>query len=792
MKLLIEGYKYTDHSPETAVYTALKGSGIMDQVQLDSPEPVQVGYVGYLYNRECEDVVFCLPKVVLTGLKSKTAEGTEQRETVFGLSPEELVDFDTTAQRESKPIRDFLSELAIWLYRSITIYRDHYPDTDVLSSSVYNNDSRGRKASKLYTLFDVVLALRDFNKENQDFLTFVTRSNHSGANRIHWSKTISRTTAFVQDGTPIYMNPVSSKKEVNFDEELLIIYYSILHHIKSHYGFPLRINTNYPIITGDKFKAYCDNDKGRRRLKAIKYKYFSDKAVKLWNLCYAFFDQRHDISIRKCRHDYLLVHSYQVVFERMIDELLGDDGWEKGLKEQRDRKRVDHLFVYDSLIHADIDQRKYNTYYIGDSKYYSRKEMKDLGRDESEKDMHAARTGISLSDTDVYKQFTYARNVIQWNTNLFLGGGSDKHPQLRSDSLTEGYNVIPNFFISAYIPNEEEERRRFDFEHDYLQSTGAIEFNRHFDNRLFDRDTLLLSYYNINFLFVVSLYGRDNKSDQRSWRNQVHVRFRDKVQSELDQLYNFYVLRPRYEGWQEYLKLHFHELNGKIYRPCEDCDYIIMALLKQDGDKIEKLLREYQVKTEDVERQNEMAKGVLGDYFEISKEKTLQEIQSMDEEEKQPVQQKLAPSVLESKALIYVTLKEEHYAKEWDYVTLGMNVEAESFDIVNRFSEARYVIVTNQAGKEKPWLKMVYEVEGRAEVKSTLVDNTLAKHYQDYLPEEKKQKNPGIYLTYKVKPADEGLLQRLDRDRIETTKQEKEDRHSPRVVKMDEIVNEER
>lgn len=33
--------------------------------------------------------------------------------------------------------------------------------------------------------------------------------------------------------------------------------------------------------------------------------------------------------------------------------------------------------------------------------------------------------------------------------------------------------------------------------------------------------------------------------------------------------------------------------------------------------------------------------------------------------------------------------------------------------------------------------------------------------------------------------------QGLDRDRIEKTKQEKEDRHSPRVVRMDEIVNQE-
>ena len=58
----------------------------------------------------------------------------------------------------------------------------------------------------------------------------------------------------------------------------------------------------------------------------------------------------------------------------------------------------------------------------------------------------------------MYKQFTYARNVIQWNLNLFLNSPDaaaqvdineyGKFGRLRDD-ITEGYNVIPNFFISA-------------------------------------------------------------------------------------------------------------------------------------------------------------------------------------------------------------------------------------------------------------------------------------------------------------------------------------------------------
>ena len=94
--------------------------------------------------------------------------------------------------------------------------------------------------------------------------------------------------------------------------------------------------------------------------------------------------------------------------------------------------------------------------------------------------------------------------------------GKDKkiiklQPQLRDD-LTEGYNPIPNFFISAHIPDKEhsKENKFLSFDDDTLRNEKNIQLNRQFENRLFDRDTLLLCHYDVNFLFIVSLYGRDN------------------------------------------------------------------------------------------------------------------------------------------------------------------------------------------------------------------------------------------------------------------------------------------
>ena len=48
--------------------------------------------------------------------------------------------------------------------------------------------------------------------------------------------------------------------------------------------------------------------------------------------------------------------------------------------------------------------------------------------------------------------------------------------------------------------------------------------NSHFPRCPFDRDTLLLQAYNINFLFVFASYV--NNADSKSVRTRIHDRFR--------------------------------------------------------------------------------------------------------------------------------------------------------------------------------------------------------------------------------------------------------------------------
>ena len=607
MLLFIEGYPYTLN---TMVRDNLTIRDILkDVVSVPIKEETYAfEYVGYCYSKTAKDVIFFLPKVVLTGEQNED----NKKDTIFGASPQEIIDFESNTIKSKfkedgcKEYKEFLSTLSIWIYRTISVYRQKHND-NILESKEYQTESRGKK-QKHNTLLDVIIALRDFNKTNQDYFTFIAKNVHSGYNKINWNKTIASSQAFIQQGVPIYTALINKKKMVNFDEELLIIYFSILNYICDAHGFSFDINIHYQLINADRLKnIYIDNNFGCRRLKQIKYKYFSDKALRIWDLCYAFFDREYRISMNRQSEDYLLAKNFEHIFEVMVDTLVGgNDKHElpKELTDQRDGKLVDHMFIGQGLIEQS-DMSTDLTYYIGDSKYYKR--TKD--------------DRTQLGDKSIYKQYTYARNVIQWNMNLFLDGDSNgEHPQLR-DSLTEGYNPIPNFFISARIPNKQTGSTKFlSFDDKELKSQEkGIQLNRQFENRLFDRDTLLLCHYDVNFLYIVSLYGRDNKNAQTAWREYVRKEFRNKIQRTLNRLYTFRTLQPR-EGMDCYRFIHenFHLLNGKVYRPKTDSNYLVLALMKDEELEIWKQLR---IKTENVKKEvcsNKELLDSLQSHFHVS------------------------------------------------------------------------------------------------------------------------------------------------------------------------------
>ena len=608
MLLFIEGYPYILNNivkDKLTIRDVLK-----DVVSMPVKEDkYSFGYVGYCYSKAAKDVIFFLPKVVLTGEINEESGD----DTIFGASPQEIIDFESDTVKAKfteegcKEYKEFLSTLSIWIYRTISVYKQTHND-HILESKEYQSESRGRK-QKHNTLLDVIIALRDFNRNNQDYFTFVAKNVHSGYNKINWNKTTTSSQAVIQNGNPVYIAPINKKRMVNFDEELLVIYFSILNYIRETHGFSFEINVQYPLINCDKLKkSYIERDFGCRRLKQIKYKYFSDKALRIWDLCYAFFDREYKIAMNRQSEDFLLAKDFEHIFEVMIDTLVsGNDkqNLPKELTEQKDGKLVDHLFIGQGIIEQS-DLASELTYYIGDSKYYKR----------SKNDR------TQLGDKSIYKQYTYAKNVIQWNMNLFLDGdGNEEHPQLR-DQLTEGYNPIPNFFISARIPNKKMGGNKFlSFDDKELKAQhGGVQLNRQFENRLFDRDTLLLCHYDVNFLYIVSLYGRNNRSAQSAWREYVRKEFRNKIQETLNRLYTFRTLQPRAGmDCHQFIQDNFQLLNGKLYRPKSDSNYLILALMKdEDTTDIWKSLKIKSATVKQEAARNKELLSTLQKHFHVS------------------------------------------------------------------------------------------------------------------------------------------------------------------------------
>lgn len=373
MRILIEGHHYNAELVSEAL------DGVIDYFESIEREVV-VNYVGYLYNPRIKDCVFILPKVLV-----------DRNGLAFShLAPEELIELEK-AKGLTEEERRFIYEFAVWIYRALCVYKDSNKDSDIIFHKQMTQVG-GSKRHIANTYLEVLMALLDFNRKHQNFFMTIVKNLHSGFNKINWTRTISRQSPFIQDNSPIYLHPVNKKRQVNFDEELLVIFFSILAYIHNRYGFPVKINFGFELITGAKLEHYIKGY-GKTRLRQIKYKYFSDTAVYLWQLCYAFFERLDKISVASDLQEYLIAKNFNIVFEAIIDELIGDKRSDlpSGLKDQKDGKRVDHLYRDKSLTTA-TDSNAKSVFYIGDSKYY---ELKN-----------------EIGEESVYKQYTYARNVI--------------------------------------------------------------------------------------------------------------------------------------------------------------------------------------------------------------------------------------------------------------------------------------------------------------------------------------------------------------------------------------------
>lgn len=543
MKLYFEEYSYP-------VDLLLKNLGNdINLSRIQGGGMAKVPYVGYYFNAEINDMVFIMPKVFVS----------ENNKAFDRYEPEKIIDISS----ENNPLKakaddEVVFELSAWLYQAINHYFERKQQSNI-GSDIQLQRVRpiGEKDTK--TIIEIILSLLEFQKKHHNLFTYMSLIKSSGNNKVHWAKTISRVQPLFKDGMPYYLEFRNKSKVINFDEELILLFYSVLNYLSLTYHFKFQLVQGYTLSKPSRIKSLIESGKGTRLLKKIRRNYFTDELVELWNLLYMFFNRAENIASGKARSEKLLVSNFNLIFEDMIDQLISDkrDEVPKELREQPDGKIVDHIYKAQSII-----ENNQQIYYIGDSKYY--KETTDLGKN------------------SIFKQFTYAKNVIQYNINLFNNKDDVGDCRYR-DPLTEGYNITPNFFIRGVIDFENPRNQ----EQKLIKDSTFQKENKHFFNRLFDRDTLFLQSYNMNFMFVVAAYVRN--TDDVALKKSIQSMFRQDFIDFIDNKFDFSILEARNGNLLESVERNFKKLNGKIYHPSDNSNIVILALDKDEKYQFENL-----------------------------------------------------------------------------------------------------------------------------------------------------------------------------------------------------------
>lgn len=494
---------------------------------------VRMNCTGYFFSPSASDAIFILPKVFLKASgNGLTAFGK------YDIDEFTHYPFPDNVNADNSLTQNIFS-ISIWIYLAIKRFQKDYPDSGIVIEGNKTRNVTSRKGPDSCTLIDIILSLIDFHKNHQTLLTYCSLISHSGKNRVHWTKTVNHSQAYIIDNQPFYLDTLNHDKQIDYNEQLISLFYSVLSYLKETFMFDATPALAYKIIPSRRIRSMILSGKGTRLLKSIRKRYFKDEFVLLWNLLYAFFAKCEKVNTKNNRGETLIAKDFNIVFEAMTDRLVSDEkvSLPKGLREQRDGKIIDHIYK---------DKAPFGTghvYYIGDSKYY---------QDDNK-----------ISGESVYKQYTYARNVIQECITLSYKG-PEEYGRLGlryRDSLTEGYCPSPNFFIRGKFFAETS--NPFSTTELYIKK---LPFNRHndiqyqFTDRLFDRDTLILMTFEVNFLYILHSYA--SGVDVSKARAALRSRFRKGFMETLEDLYD---IKPLKNATKDFIDRNFRDLIGKVF-----------------------------------------------------------------------------------------------------------------------------------------------------------------------------------------------------------------------------------
>ncbi len=262
-------------------------SGIIDPRYL-MPAPrgcVQLDYVGYLVEAGSGSgpvhSIIILPKVFRDALGKVFGHYTP--EDLLTLHDEPNADTPRPTVRERLQAEgklDFLFRFSVWLYRSIRQFHQRHR-ASILPEMASLTEVSGTGKADLSEL-EVVLALVRFHRDNNSLLTHIKRVNTAQRHSVSWSRTVAKQQPIIQNGRPVYVQPLVKQKHINYDEELIVLYLSTLADLRQQYGFRLDLNPLYPLLSPRDMERF--RERAVLRLKEIRGKYFSDTLVRVWQL----------------------------------------------------------------------------------------------------------------------------------------------------------------------------------------------------------------------------------------------------------------------------------------------------------------------------------------------------------------------------------------------------------------------------------------------------------------------------------------------------------------------------
>lgn len=586
MRILIEGKYYK--------IDYLNDNLFLDSKFYESNEKgeAKISSVGY-YRNKTGEIVYMLPKVF------KNLQGIDDEKQ---LKP----------KIKHNDIQPWARKLTAYFHKSLEIYK-----RESLADNVKSSKLKSKNASKEYTYWELVETFNEFYLRNKNTILFRHIQHISNqAKKTNWNRTVRKSIPFLDNSKrPIYVEFVNKKKVINYEEELITIFISILNYFKNEHVLAIKIDKAYSIAKGKEFESLKRN--GNAKLRKIKHRYYSDVMKQMFSLCEIYFKVIDTSALKNSKPELMAVNKYNTVFEKMLDKLLiGDVDYNKknkagvslkGLKHNRDGKIIDHIYKDLSLLGKDD-----YIYFIADAKYYSPEITSDDAETSSEEseeeknirianEIHGEISGVSDNSHSFYKQFTYAKNTIQLNVELFYKDDKNKFEPNKSkleqvnyrDEITEGYNITPNFFIYGFTNTDtlndiKEPFISYNITEPITKEKENVKIMQQWPFRLFDRDTLFVIHYRISFPYILRASVSKNSEYLSKQREKIRTEFRKLFIKGIREYteYSFYNI-----GFSDkndllsFVNENFKKLNGKcISVPYGRSFILILALHIKDSE----------------------------------------------------------------------------------------------------------------------------------------------------------------------------------------------------------------